>query len=100
MKNTKGPWYVNGKRTGAFSGELHVMAGENYGAFSICLMQGGQNMERNEQEANARIIAAAPELLDSLKSMVGRFGGDGICGLDFECINNARAIIIKAEGKS
>ena len=49
-------------------------------------------------EANARLIAAAPELLEACKEMVAAEGADGATSLRFlQACNSARAAIAKAE---
>lgn len=48
--------------------------------------------EANPAEANARLIAAAPELLEALEYLVSLGGGD--------CLDIARAAIAKARGES
>jgi hypothetical protein len=57
-KHTPGPWQV-----GEYSDGVGVGAG-----FRVALMTGG---ERYRDKANARLIAAAPELLDALQKAVG-----------------------------
>lgn len=54
-------------------------------------------------EANGRLIAASPELLDSLKDMLSRFRsciaqGNGEIEGDREAIAKAEAIIAKVKG--
>jgi hypothetical protein len=58
---------------------------------------------KTQSEANARLIAAAPELLDALKRLIGEHADLG--EVDFtvdECaaIEQARAAIAKAEGNA
>ena len=48
-------------------------------------------------EANARLIAAAPELLDALKGMLEVFGDEFGMGNSSVC-DDARAAIAKVEG--
>ena len=50
------------------------------------------------QEANARLIAAAPELLDALKGMLEVFGDEFGMGNSSVC-DDARAAITKATVK-
>lgn len=52
-----------------------------------------------ETDANARLIAAAPELLDALSDLVGGCGkeGDLFCSVAME---KARAVIGKATGQA
>jgi ketosteroid isomerase-like protein len=54
---------------------------------------------RRESEANARLIAAAPELLEALEAvMSGQIGGTP--DLDAERFQKARAAIAKARGEA
>jgi len=52
---------------------------------------------RKTWEANARLIAAAPELLEALKEIIAAADGDGWNQLDAS-FATARAAIAKAEG--
>ena len=55
-----------------------------------------------EQTANARLIAAAPELLETLEFLVTAAGGEGPPVPEREllqdCVDKARAAIAKAKG--
>lgn len=53
-------------------------------------------MDRKQREANALLIASAPDLLAALKRMVDVPGGEGG---DFHAIAAARAAIAKATGE-
>ena len=57
-------------------------------------------------EANARLIAAAPELLEALKEMLvdyddasGEWSGSDVIAKAYRIIDKARAAIAKAEGE-
>jgi L-fucose mutarotase/ribose pyranase (RbsD/FucU family) len=52
---------------------------------------------KDEYKANARLIAAAPDLLEALKSMCEGFSA--LKDSDFPALAKARAAIAKAEGK-
>lgn len=58
----------------------------------------------DEAMANARLIAAAPELLEALMSMVVLFEGSSGAGANyweqFDEYRSARAVIAKAKGKT
>lgn len=58
----------------------------------VCVLYGQDN------KANARLIAAAPEILRALKEMVHEFGDDNPDD-DWECVQDARAAIAKATGE-
>jgi hypothetical protein len=57
------------------------------------LSMDGKRLETSE--ANARLIAAAPDMLNALMDFVSYFGHDNDNGLD-EMLTNARAAIAKA----
>lgn len=65
MKHTLGPWYCDLKRRN--TPNLFIQTQKDYIA-EICIFTEKQNME--EQEANARLIAAAPDLLVALQNLV------------------------------
>lgn len=57
-KHTKGPWHVGGK-----DGTI-VYAGDGYATASCAVFHG--RFSNGEVEANARLIAAAPNMLEAL----------------------------------
>lgn len=57
-KHTPGPWIAK-----AGIGRWNVTTSAAPRSFNICSI----NTDREEQEANARLIAAAPDLLEALK---------------------------------
>ena len=73
----------------------------NKSSIAICF-----GIDKYEANANARLIAAAPELLEALSNLLNsaeraneimlREAGIGVC--DVNAIEQARAIIAKAEG--
>lgn len=92
-KHTQGPWEVDGNIAVRSSGP---------DGRQVCLceitVRGRDHSETyDEAAANARIIAAAPELLDALKDMV--LGIDAEFGPSRTDVNfpKARAAISKAE---
>ena len=89
MSHIPGPWEVFNSHTG-----LWVMDSAEQGA--ICKIEWCL-----EDEANARLIAAAPELLAALKRMWLYFGVrcDGT-PRDWTVWREARAAIDKAEGRA
>lgn len=78
MKHTPGPW-VHEVYKGKY--DVHGEPGTGYVAKNI------------DREANARLIAAAPELLEILKVLVGHEHVP-------DAVGKARAIIAKAESAS
>ena len=114
-KHTPGPWEVHGNNIVATKGNVDVAV--------ICYS--GEHFT-GEDKANARLIAAAPELLEALRNVVGAFTtnpdpesrpisatwlaeylrhrkcprgermGPSLEQIQDECINTARAAIAKA----
>ena len=88
-EHTKGPW-----RTEGFE-NLVVNSAEGY---TMTLAAGGKDACLDELKANARLIAAAPELLDALRELCAdKYLSDPI---NLERMKNARAAISKAEGNA
>lgn len=83
-KHTKGPWEVGGPYP---SVSVIVMVDEGYGGpdggaeppryEAIAILDGRTEGEQNiEALANARLMAAAPELLDALRGFMEYFEAD------------------------
>ena len=85
-KPTQGPW----DRTSdleVYSSTLHR---------SICMvLDAGDD---GEASANARLIAAAPMLLEALQGLIAVAEGKRHPGTEWKCIDAARAAIAKATG--
>ena len=100
-KHTPGPWYA--ARNFAFWEVVPAHAGENGTPYSVadtCCSQPG-NADGGLQEANATLIAAAPELLSFAKRFVAGVEAHADAALKERLsyhIGNARAAIAKAEG--
>jgi hypothetical protein len=67
VTHTPGPWRIEQG--------VYIMPPENSTQFSICKMGGIQREE--SRKANARLIAAAPELLEACKALLLALDGDG-----------------------
>lgn len=87
MSHTPGPWEIERSFNGCW------VDGITSGKVTICY--------GSIDEANARLIAAAPELLAMLKRAADDLGFNEICGLahDGEVAGEFRALIAKVEGK-
>lgn len=89
-QHTPGPWIVQG--------DTYVTV--NSLIIAHCKQAGNTTLE--EAQANARLIAAAPELLEALEDLIGyaehRFG-DNDYYKNHGCMNKARAAIAKARGE-
>lgn len=65
MKHTPGPWTIN--RHGAIVGGDFTEYTNGRGQSQIAMATGAHNISDEERNANANLIAAAPDLLDALK---------------------------------
>ena len=97
MKHTPGPWKITDKIDGqfAYTPRIHV------GPAVVYYTAGYHTAEQDSEfkaiaEANARLIAAAPELLDALQEIVEAQKG-GYLG--WSHIDAASAAIAKATGQ-
>lgn len=85
-KHTPGPWEVKGYGSGIFpSGGNHPI---------VCSMTTPSGFISNH-EANSKLIAAAPELLEALQNMINANPNDGRWDYQASC-DAARRIIKKA----
>lgn len=85
-KHTPGPWSINYDCEYAKHGQLSIETND----FFIALVDAGVIA----QQANARLIAAAPELLQALQGMVDYYG---TASANIEALEAARAALAKAE---
>jgi hypothetical protein len=99
-KHTPGPWEIgsiNKKDKNLYWSA--VFTPKNTGKFHTPRAGEALGVDREECEANAHLIAAAPDLLEALRLLLE--ASDGLNGesewLD-ERLNAARAAIAKAEG--
>ena len=91
-QHTPGPWVTDRNQ----HGECHVM--DEFGiAIADMAVDYSSIKKIEEHEANARLIAAAPELLEALKDMLD--GHEDACtGYGEGAADKARAAIAKATG--
>lgn len=85
FKGTPGPWkqVENGGRM------VGVMSKGEW----VVYKAGQDRMSTHELEANAKLIAAAPDLLEALTDLLTRFNSSE---LTIETLENAKAAIAKA----
>jgi len=69
MKHTPGPWYAIGRMVEVGDDDHADICSTNPDLFG----QGHRAPPIEEQQANARLIAAAPDLLEALEAMVEHF---------------------------
>jgi hypothetical protein len=91
--HTQGSWHV-----GAGNGDGSIFADDGRTRLEIGgttlypIAKMGRGWNEAEDEANARLIAAAPEMLEALQSLTHPMASD-------EDLQNALAVIAKAEGR-
>ncbi len=85
MKHTPGPWVV--KKTTELDSRERLYLVQDTDKWDVCALHGNYD----GQEATARLIAAAPDLLAAAKAMFE----EGAHGFDM-----LRAAIAKAEGNT
>jgi hypothetical protein len=72
--HTPGPWTLTDQRIRDGGPAIDVLAGPYRVASAPLLARSADNESRLlEVQANARLIAAAPEMLEALREMVARF---------------------------
>ncbi len=94
MSHTPGPWQVNGstiEQDHAAFPETNVVAS---------VYDGRDAPIDGTPDANARLIAAAPDLLEALRIMVELFGETTVDQSEAAVLGAARAAIAKAEAES
>lgn len=93
-KHTPGPWEIVSHQRASLceaSIEVHSLNGRQ-----VCDMGDYPN---DEDKTNARLIAAAPDLLQALKDIVKRVGPPAYSDTEVAVVNIAENAITKAEGK-
>lgn len=99
-KHTPGPWSARQTRLGSWRIEGPRLASSSHRLSPIVLadvLSHGQ-LPPGETVANARLIAAAPELLEALQKVSDVYDGPGNNLEWFKAIQQARAAIAKATG--
>lgn len=101
MSHTPGPWFAHD--FSGVSGGNEVVASDYCVScttpdhITVAFMGNGLRCAREEWEANARLIAAAPDLLEALEDLLHQARlSESEGGWDFE---QARAAIAKARGQ-
>jgi hypothetical protein len=98
--HTPGPWTLMEFNSTSYRRQLEVVRDvPNESVAHVCTIN--EDLINNEAAHNARLIAAAPELLSALKAMVASYDGirDGLTSnVVLEKLAAADAAIAKAEG--
>lgn len=99
MKHTPGPWIVDFYEPTLVKTEAWLSSREKpfIASAEVQNFKGWWGNEREEKKANARLIAAAPELLEELVNIVEAHR-DGIPNYVEKYIDDYKALIAKATG--
>jgi hypothetical protein len=97
--HTPGPWNVTFAAPGKTKIEVNVGAGIFTPQSREVAMTFRDGFRPDEQKANAHLLAAAPNLLASLREMLEAYWGEGDGSPPPEFIKRAQAAIAKAEGR-
>lgn len=104
--HTPGPWTISTSPPVDYALTIHGASLKQSGGFPVV----ADILERTTDgthEANARLIAAAPDLLEALQDMLSIYGvreehlvgGSFITRTEVETCNEARAAVFKATGE-
>lgn len=85
-KHTPGPWTVGTKTWSS-----HVIAPSKFGPHPLAVFSG---RGRDEDDANAQLTAAAPDLLEALEDLLAQVGRSDAIDTD-----KAREAVRKARGE-
>lgn len=99
-KHTPAPWHVCTGNHETFGNVLNIAAQEG-DVPAICVISNVEDATE-EDRANARLIAAAPDLLEALKAMLDAepgYGWGGSSEAEIAAQELARAAIAKATGE-
>lgn len=98
--HTHGPWHIEGNMVVSNYAPRRVWGDNSQysGKFIVCQPHMYVSAEGGELEANTRLIAAAPELLEALTDALCALE---VCGRNFDHVmGKARDAIAKAKGES
>ena len=99
MSHTPGLWNILEIPTSSpMAAKQIIITGKN-GVYDIAVVR---NIGNEDNGANARLIAAAPDLLDALKEATRCLAWHAKhhpAGMDCKVVEDARAAIAKAEGE-
>ena len=92
-KHTPGPWKQNGNT-------VWEDGTKDRGHIAVCRLRVGTHVPEFQNEANARLIAAAPDLLAVLEKVLAAYEAAREPGHGTILIAEARAAIAKARGQA
>ncbi len=79
--HTPGPWHIDNRHFCDY-GEFYISCGD----YIVARAHGQTQSCETEAEGNARLIAAAPELLEALRALIPHAGHAETCG-DMDAYN-------------
>jgi len=98
-KHTSGPWYAGA----TLSSDFHFIRSINSDSGQVAKVRVGPVIEQDESLANARLIAAAPDLLAALEQVEAAFDSPGVVLPDweplFDALGSVRGAIRKVKGE-
>jgi hypothetical protein len=97
-KHTPGPWKW-AKSRGMNAYEIHGADGSYIGDVWGVDEPVPNGIKREHQKPNARLIAAAPEMLEALRDVLEMIATDDLVPESVSYMQQARAAIAKAEGR-
>lgn len=101
QKHAPGPWDGSHpfQEAGKDAGYRPIFSKNRGGGIDLICMVRARGPDDPEQEANARLIAAAPEMLEALQRLVEIEDGPGMAVIGWcDALDAARAAIAKATG--
>lgn len=97
-KHTPGPWHF---RAAIQEGQFVVRDRKSSGGFAdIARVKGDKRSTLAQAEANARLIAAAPDLFELVKAMLANFHDQECSDEVIEIVAQAKFTIAKVLGES
>lgn len=90
---TPGPWKI------IDHDEDYIAITDDEQMYGICKIEEDASENRSAMKANARLIAAAPELLEALKETIAWMNWDE-AGWEKDFVLKVRELIARAEGTS
>lgn len=98
--HTPGPWMVGTRLDGDNTIKVGVPINEDKTLHTVAYIAPRPSYEKgNPQLSNARLIAAAPELLEACRAMLSPFEDEEESILLADALDLLKAAIAKAEGK-
>lgn len=100
--HTPGPWFQSHRenKEGMWNTQVYDAKGETIATLAWYPVPQHNGVIETSREANAHLIAAAPEMLEALKAMLHIFSPKPNQGIVIDCIVKAKWAVEKAEGRS